>query len=374
MRSNQSQHGSEHVSVQSTFSGLAHPVTLMHNRSRLFILPPLMAWSLVTLAILRLIDWFPCDTACQGGGHYQRLGPLSLMVPALGAYLMLAVLTTRDARRGGWCAWTVRLAWFLGGGSLFFFAISEALGIVCPFCILCHSLTLGVLFFLYPFPSGVRWWQAVSWLITGVLVFNAAFHHTPVADVAPATAPATAVPAIASSEEANRGRSYGVSSAPYTLEIIIDITCRHCAELYRPLMEALKPKIAAQRVQVIVRHLVRPSQAASQPATELIFAAATFGEHATAMDVLLGSNPEAGLAGMKARLGEVLDAKKLDAALLSQGPAIATLIAADQLRISQLGMGPRTPSAVLSNHGRVTQRWSADLPVTAIVGSLDGGL
>ncbi len=348
---------------------------MFSNRSRLFILPPLLAWTLVVLAILRLIDWFPCDTACQGGGHYQRIGSLSLMVPALGAYLLLAMLTTLDARRGGWCPWTVRLAWFLGGGSLFFFAISEALGIVCPFCILCHSLTLGVLLFLYPFPNGVRWWHAVSWLIAGILVFNAAFHHTPVADVATATTPNTiTTPPIALSEEANRGRAYGVSTAPYTLEIVIDLTCRHCAELYRPLMEALKPKIAAQRVQVIVRHLVRPSQAASLPATELILAAATFSEHATAMEILLGSNPDAGLAGMKARLSEVLDAKKLDAALISQGPAITTLIAADQLRISQLGLGSRTPSAVLIDHGRVTQRWSGTLPVAAIVAAMNGEL
>jgi hypothetical protein len=340
-----------------------------------FILPPLMAWSLVTLAILRLIDWFPCDTACQGGGHYQRLGPFSLMVPALGAYLLLAILTTRDARRGGWCPWTVRFVWFLGGGSLFFFAISEALGIVCPFCILCHSLTLGVLLFLNPFPNGVRWWHAVSWLIAGILAFNAVFHHTPVADVVITVTPnTTSVPPTASTEDVNRGRTYGVSAAPYTLEIVIDLTCRHCAEQYRPLMEAMKPKIAAQRVQVIVRHMVRPSQAASQPATELVLAAASFSEHATAMEVLLGSNPDAGLAGMKARLSEVLDASKLDNALISQLPAITSLIAADQLRISQLGMGPRTPSAVLIDHGRVTRRWSGDLPVAAIIASLDGGL
>ena len=77
---------------------------------------------------------------------------------------------------------------------------------------------------------------------------------------------------------------------------------------------------------------------------------------------------------MKARLSEVLDAKKLDAALISQGPAITTLIAADQLRISQLGLGSRTPSAVLIDHGRVTQRWSGTLPVAAIVAAMNGEL
>jgi protein-disulfide isomerase len=208
----------------------------------------------------------------------------------------------------------------------------------------------------------------------GWLAFNAVFHHAPVADVATTLPPSTTPVDVDVSTAINRGRTYGDPAAPRTLEVVIDLTCRHCAEQYRPLMEALKPALAAKRVRVVVRHLVRPSQHASTPAAELALAAAAISEHGAALEILLGSNPDAGEAGLRARLADVLDPTKLDGVIDRSMDTIRTALADDQQRIALLGTGPQTPSAVLLEDGKVTKRWAGNLPAAAIAAALDGAL
>jgi protein-disulfide isomerase len=238
-----------------------------------------------------------------------------------------------------------------------------------------HSLTILAFLLVIPFTT-----RRVSlWLpIFGWLMMNAVFHHTPVADVVTTTPTTpTVTPPVAVSDvavKANRGRIYGDAAAPRTLELVIELTCRHCAEQYHPVMEALKPAIAGKRVRVVIRHLVRPSQPASTPAAELALAAAALGEHAAAMEILLGSNPDAGAAGLQARLADVLDADQLAGVLATEHAAIAQVLADDQQRILLLGLGPKTPAAVLVEDGKVTKRWSGNLPAAAIVAALDGAL
>jgi protein-disulfide isomerase len=333
---------------------------------------PTIGVVLIGLDVSRLTGWWPCDIACQGGAHYQQMAGISVIWPALLVHVLLTALTFRDARRGGWCPWTVRLVWLTAGISAFFAAIALHLGLTCPYCLAVHGGSLLLLVLTVPFSPSVRWWHAVSWLIAGVLGANAVFHHAPVADAVTGVAQGPETPVA--SAAADRGRTYGDATSHRTLEVVIDLTCRHCAEQYRPLMEALKPAIAAKRVRVIVRHLVRPSQAASGPAAELALAAAALQEHAAALEILLPSNPDAGFAGLKARLEEVIDPVKLDGVLTKDRAAITALLNDDQQRISQLGVGPRTPSAVLIEDGKVNKTWSGDLPVPAIVAALDGAL
>lgn len=330
-----------------------------------------IALILTGLDLSRLTGLWPCDIACQGGAHYQTLFGVSIIWFAMLTHGILSGLTWYDVRRGRANLWTVRLVHVLLGVSFFFLLVARGLGLSCTYCLLVHWLTILAFFLVLPFTT-----RHVSlWLpIIGWLVMNALFHHTPVADVTTTTTTTTTQVEAVASSPADRGRTYGETSAPRTLEVVIDLTCRHCAEQYRPLMEALKPALAAKRVRIIVRHLVRPSQAASGPAAELALAAAAIQEHMAAMEILLGSNPDAGLAGLKARLGEVIDPVKLDDVLSKDRAAITALLNDDQQRIKQLGIGPRTPSAVLIEDGKVTKTWSSDLPIPAIVAALDGAL
>jgi protein-disulfide isomerase len=329
----------------------------------------IIAVVLTGMDLSRLTGLWPCDIACQGGAHYQTLFGISVIWPAMLAHALLMCLAWYDVRRGRATLWTVQVVYVLSGVSIFFLIIADTLHLECLYCGAVHWLTLLAFILVVPYTRRVSAWLPVF----GWLVMNALFHHTPVADVVtPGETPPTID--VQQTAAANRGRMYGDSAAPRTLEVVIDLTCRHCAEQYRPLMEALKPAIAAKRVRVVVRHLVRPSQSASTPAAELALAAAVLGEHAAAMEVLLGSNQDAGVAGLQARLGEVIDPVKLDAVFSAQRNALGALLTDDQQRITLLGVGPRTPSAVLLEDGKVTKRWSGDLPVTAILASLDGAL
>jgi hypothetical protein len=202
---------------------------------------------------------------------------------------------------------------------------------------------------------------------------NAIFHHTVVADV---DHPPSVTPPVASEDgmnyrvAADHGRMYGHRTAPRTLDIIIDLTCRHCAEQYQPLFTALQPTIQAGQVRVIVHHLIRPSQPAARPATELVFAAAALDQHAIALDVLLGSNPDASASGLTNRLAEVIDIAKLSPLLTTYQSDLNAVISEDQIRITQLELGPRTPAAALTENGRITHRWSGNLPIAGIMAAL----
>jgi len=323
----------------------------------------IIAVVLTGMDLSRLTGLWPCDIACQGGAHYQTLFGISVIWPALITHGLLTWLAWHDVRRGRANLWTVRLVHLLFGGSVFFLLIASALDLSCIYCLAVHWLT--ILAFLLVLPYSTR--QVSLWLpIAGWLIMNALFHHGPVADIAaPSVTPATAV-----SSEVGRGRTYGQKHAARQLDILIDLTCRHCAEQYRPLMAALQPAIAAGRVHVTVRHLARPSQPASRPAAVLALAAAVMGEHAVAMEVLLGTNPDAGFDGLKARLSEVVDPAKLNATLTTQMPAIEALLADDQKRMGTL----RTPSAVLIAADGTAKTWMGELPVAAIIAALDGAL
>jgi hypothetical protein len=342
---------------QSRFSGLI-----------VVVLAALMA----VLDVTRLTGLWPCDIACQGGAHYQTVSGWSVIWFGLLAHLILFGLLWRDVQRGRWCAWSIRCAWFLTGVSLFFTGIAWELQVVCPYCITIHVITAIIVVMCHPFPRAVRWWQVASWLITGLLATNFIFHHKAVADVVaePSDSVITTPKDFAFHIAADKGRTYGKTTATTTLEIVIDITCRHCAELYQPLMEALKPALNNGQLRVVIRHLIRPSQPAVVPASELLFAAAAIGEHQIAMEVLLGTKPDASAAGMTSRLAEVIPLEKLSPLSHEQQAAISTLIADDQQRIKLLGVGPRTPAAALLVDGRVTHRWGGDLPIAAIVSAL----
>lgn len=331
-----------------------------------------IALVLVGLDLARLTGLWPCDITCQGGAHYQTIAGISVIWPALIAHVVLLLLTWHDVRRGRSTVWTVRLVLVLLGVSVFFLIIGHQLGLSCPYCQTIHGLTVGAVLLIIPLAT--RPWESLWLPLMSWLAFNAVFHHAPVPDIA-TTATTTTMPVdVEVSTAITRGRTYGDAAASKTLEVVIDLTCRHCAEQYRPLMEALKPALAAKRVRVVVRHLVRPSQAASAPAAELALAAAALGEHASALEILLGSNPDAGQAGLQARLADVLDPAKLDGVMNRNLETIRTVLTDDQQRITLLGVGPQTPSAVLLEDGKVTKRWSGNLPTAAIAAALDGAL
>ena len=341
----------------------------------LFTLPVFMV-ALVVADVSRLLGLWPCDVGCQGGAYYQTVADISVVWPALIAHLALAALTVRDARHGGWCAWTRRSLGLLSGVSVFFLMIGLQLGLDCSFCFIVHATTLVAAGFAAPSPTPVRWWHQGAWPIAGWLIANAIFHHTPVADVsAPpsGTTPTVTQPLAGDAAllaRINAGRTRGRADAPATLELALDLHCASCAKLHGPLMVALAPAITDGRLKVVIRLVVRPSHPIGRDSTRLVLAAAAVGEHDTALTTLLDSSPQSKPDGLRARLADVITIAPVDAVLRDHLTALDQTIDGDAARLAALRVGIKTPSAVLLRDGRELGRWSGEFAPALVVDAL----
>ncbi len=310
------------------------------------------------LIAVRLSGWWPCDVACQGGGYYQRVHGVDVLWLALLGYALLAFSAVHDAwRRLHWSNTTGMLAGGLAGVSLFYLFVAWSLGIVCPFCLTVHGLVLGVLLAVAGDAAG----PTVLLLMLGALGSNAVFHHHAVADVVSAT-PTTAT---ALSERADAHRRRGRDSAPIRIDYALSLQCSHCAEQHQPLLDVLAPAIAAGRVQLVIRPVVRPTDLGSRWLAQCALAAAA--RSSDGFDEFL-----------RERLGTHADLTREE--LLTLGgdlpsldqdtAAVADLVAADQQALAALGYRGATPFLAIRRDSTIT-RFARDLPLADIVAAIN---
>jgi hypothetical protein len=310
------------------------------------------------LTALRLSAWWPCDVGCQGGGYYQRIFGLDVLWPALIAYICLGLSALYDAwRHPLWSRRTAMLTGSLAGVSWFYLFIAWSLGIVCPFCLSVHALVLLVLLAVAAdaaLPTAVL-------LLLGALGSNALFHHQPIADVAsvaPAAGSAASITVLAQQADANRRR--GLDHAPIRIDYALSLQCSHCAEQHQPLLDALAPAIAAGRVLLIMRPVVRASDDGGRWLAQCALAAAA-------------GSPEAFDDFLRERLGtraeltrEELLTLGGDLPRLDRDTAdLAALVDADQQALKALGYRGVTPFIAIRRGTSIT-RFVRDLPLAEI--------
>lgn len=327
------------------------------------------------LCALRLAGVWTCTTACAGGGQYERLVGVPILVPGLMVYLALAALVWRDLRRGSWQDPTVVAAWLLAGVSLFFVSILVRLGLWCPHCIAVHVLIAVLVALLGPVVLPWRW-RALA-LLLGFLLANAAFHHQPVLDVAepehrPASSAAATVPAgIQATVEANR--SLGDLLAPWRLDLAIDHYCPHCAEEHAGLMRALAP-LAGGRLRIVTRHVLRPSTPRGAELARYALAAAAVDRPTfTALTaLLLGTRHNLGWSGVRSQVADVLDATAIEALELRHREVLAGMVQQDQRELRERGIGATTPALALVAvaDGRTVRLWTGAGDARRIAGEV----
>ena len=355
-------------------------------------LPALLALQLVALCLLRLLGAWPCDTACQGGGYYQRLAGVPVETAGLAAYALLAALALRDLRRGAPSPALSRYAWLLAGGSLFFLWISAQLGLACPFCRAVHATMLVAAASLPPPPGAAgarRWCAALLWLAAGVLLLNLAYHHRAVPDAvfalppgAPGDPAAAALRAGADYHTIDRGRSTGPDQARYRMVVVVDPHCRACAEEYGPLLAALTPLCTGPqpRLALATQFLVRASDASSADLARHLLATALLAPHRfrTVLRVVLGAPAGSGFAALSARIAEVDDPAEIAAAAARASAAIDLVRADDDARLALFsGRAPVavTPQLLLVEQvpgapPRLLRRWQGALDGEALAGEI----
>jgi len=320
----------------------------------------------VILTTVRLVGWWPCDVACQGGGFYQRIHGVDVLWPALVGYCVLALLTLRDAwLLPRWSAITGMVAGGLAGVSLFYLFVAWSLGIVCPFCLTIHAVVLVVLLAVAADAAG----PTAVMLLLGTLGANAVFHHQAVPDTLPdvATASTTTVAlhTLALHTIADANRSRGVSDAPVQIDYALSLQCSHCAEQHQPLLDALAPAIAAGRVHLVMRPVVRPADSGSIWLAQCALAAAA--HSADDFDTFLRER-----LGTRAALTreEMLTLGGDLPALDHDVGGVADLVTADQHTLASLGYRGSTPFIAI-RHGTKITRFARDLPLAEIVAAID---
>ena len=317
------------------------------------------------LVAIRLAGWWPCDVACQGGGFYQRLAGVDVLWAALVGYALLALTLAHDAwRQPRWSSFSVSLAGLLAGASLFYLWVAWSLGLVCPFCLTVHALVLAVLLAVAPDAAG----SAVGALLIGSLGLNAAFHHQVRPDItdSPGTTPAQPVTDLATRADANRQR--GAAAAPLTVEYGYSLQCPHCATAHGPLLAALAPAIAAGRVRLVFRPVVRPADPGSRLLAAWAFAAAARGPET--FDRFLVERLDT-----KANLGReellALDPALPAFAAIAADGVFEPLIDRDQTRLKHLAYRGATPFVVVLRDTTVLGRFAGEIPLadlTTLVG------
>lgn len=323
----------------------------------------------LVLTAVRLAGWWPCDVACQGGGFYQRVLGIDVLWAALLGYGMLAALVWHAAlRRLHWSAATGATAGLLAGTSLFYLGVAWQLDIVCPFCLTVHGVMLAVLLAVAGDAAG----PTAICLLLGLLGTNAVFHHTAVADVVAASvvAPVQSTGNPGALTAANRvaladaNRSLGQAAAPITVEYAFSLQCSHCAEQHQPLLDALAPAIAAGRVRLIMRPVVRPADAGSQWLAAWAFAAAEQSPEQFTTFVTKYLSTRGGLTRDELlTLGDDLPAR--DAA--AGGGIFDHLITSDQQTLRTLGYHGATPFVAVVKDGVIRGRSMRDLAIPALV-------
>lgn len=315
------------------------------------------------LTAVRLLGWWPCDVACQGGGYYQRIHGLDVLWPALIGYTALAGLTLRDAwRRPRWSPTTGMLAGGLAGVSLFYLYIAWSLGIVCPFCLTMHALVITVLLAVAGDAAG----PTAVLLILGTLGSNAIFHHQVVPDSVPASALTTPPPDITDLEKnADANRSRGLSDAPIQIDYALSLQCGHCAEQHQPLLDALAPAIAAGRVRLVIRPVVRPADPGSVWLAQCALAAAA--HSADDFDNFLRER----LGTRAALTREELLTLGGDLPALDRDTAqVAKVVESDQTLLAGLGYRGSTPFIAIHRGTKIT-RFVRDVPLAEMLKTIN---
>lgn len=331
---------------------------------------------------------WPCAIACQGGGHYQRLWGVPVWIAAV--VLMAGVAVCAAAarrmpagpRRAGAGLAAGALAAVAAGGALYFLWVSWRLGLVCPYCLAVHAGVLAT--------AALALAAAPPQLPLAGLAFlglHFAFHPAVIEDgPAPPAAPPADAPAIgaflAPRPEApppavldpriDALRREGSPDSPFVLEAAIDLHCPHCAAAHGPLMAALRERIAAGRVEVVLRFLTRRSAPSGR---ELAGHALATGDPARTrllLSLLLGTPEGRGWAAVRSRVAELADPAAIEAAYAADRAAIEGLLDADNARLRELG-ARSTPFIALSRRGGDTLlRWDErSLDVQALGRSLD---
>jgi len=346
-------------------------LSVLRNPAVPVVAPVLLALAAIA-AGLGLAGWWPCDLRCQGAGGYQRIAGIPVLLPGALLYAGCALGLAGASRwpRLGRAAGVA--LWAAAGASGYFLWLSAQLKLDCPLCASVHAAVLAATASRLMSPP--RWLVKVAAATVAAALLAAVYTLRPVPP--PPLSPASTLPSAidqGATDRAEHGRRHGRRDAPLVAELAIDLQCAECARQHRDLLAALAPALAAGRVELVIRHLVRGQDSSSAQLAQWAFAAAAAGNHAIFLAGMLGSRENATIAELRQRLDELLDGAAIERGAHADAAVIRRLVDADQRRLRALDADRTTPALVLLERATdsVRQRWQGRFPAAAVAAALE---
>ncbi len=310
----------------------------------------------------RLLDWWPCDTACSGGEEYQRWLGIPVLPGALIGYLVsVALLLIGPAWRA-----TVRVLWMLAGISGFHVVLMMTWSWWCPFCLVVHGLVIGGAMVLGP-------WRRWPWLIAIAVLAGLGYgglHRLGVPTDHPPVEPATVSDGSLTASRLARidaHRAIGPLTAAFRVDVVFSPVCTHCAERLPGLVRELDRAANDGRARIILRALPRSGEPATERLGRWLLAAAEESPARYRLGVLE-------LAGIRSDLERPSLINRFpawsDLDARSDNPLLIELQRRDRQDLRMLRADRTVPQVIIRRDGVEIARFSGTFTAEAIMASI----
>jgi len=152
-------------------------------------------------------------------------------------------------------------------------------------------------------------------------------------------------------------RQLGTGKASATVDLVLDINCLHCAEVFSPTMLALQHFAAAGAIDVTVRWWPRPREVQSTDLISHILAAPNATEFRLLSSLVVGTPAGRDWQFLRPRLAELIEPSIVERRYEANREAIAGLLAEDAAFVKRWSLR-HVPTIILQGRdGTLLGRW-----------------
>ena len=153
-------------------------------------------------------------------------------------------------------------------------------------------------------------------------------------------------------------RRWGSPQAPLQAELVIDINCAHCGDIFVPTFVALEPSLTAQKISVNVRWILRPTEPAARDLVMHVLSASDVDQCRLLGSLLIGTPAGRNWRMMRTRLSEIINPDAIEQRYAEVKSAIEVVLQRDAEWLSVHSVVQVPTFIVFNADGLEVKRWS----------------